>query len=73
MITTTNQKYLLLNAKHFQNEQWFAEGKEVESSGDTKPDMMTTYMEGTPFEAQTLRPLAADSSGRKPERVKRLD
>ena len=62
VIATTNQKYLLLNAKQFQNEQWFAADKEVESAGDTKPDMVTTYMEGTPFEAQTLRPLAADST-----------
>ncbi|HEV7746146.1 MAG TPA: SIMPL domain-containing protein [Pyrinomonadaceae bacterium] len=62
VITTTNQKYLLLNAKTFQNEEWFAEGKDVAAAGETKPDMVTTYMEGTPFEAQTLRPLAADAT-----------
>ncbi|MGH9871299.1 MAG: SIMPL domain-containing protein [Pyrinomonadaceae bacterium] len=63
VIVGGGQKYLILNAKRFQNENWFAEGYEVESVGDTKPDVMTTYMEGTPFEARTMRPLAQGGSG----------
>jgi len=62
VIAAGNQKYLLLNSQRFLSEQWFAEGNEVESSGETKPDVMTTYMEGTPFEVRTLRPLAQGSS-----------
>ena len=49
-------KYLLLNARKFQSEAWFKEGTNVEAIGDTK-EVMTTYMEGTPFEARSVRPL----------------
>ena len=58
VIVSDNQKYLILNSQRFQNESWFAEANEVEAVGDTKPDVMTTYMEGTPFEVRTIRPLA---------------
>ena len=63
VIASGNQKYLILNAQRFQNEKWFAEGNEVEAVGETKPDVMTTFMEGTPFEARTMRPLAPGGSG----------
>ncbi len=59
VIAERNQKYLILNFQKFQNEKWFAEGNEVEAAGETKPDVMTTYMEGTPFEVRTMRALAA--------------
>lgn len=58
VIVTGKQKYLLLNAQRFQNESWFREAAEVEAVGETKTDVMTIYMEGTPFDARTLRPLA---------------
>jgi hypothetical protein len=48
-------KYLLINANKFQRETWFKESTDVEATGETK-DVMTTYMEGTPFEARTIRP-----------------
>jgi uncharacterized protein len=57
LIVGENQKYLILNAKRFANEKWFSESAEVEAVGETK-DVMTTYMEGTPFEARTMRPLS---------------
>jgi uncharacterized protein YggE len=63
VIAAGTQKYLILNSQRFQNEQWFAEGNEVESVGDTRPDVVTTQMEGTPFEARTMRPLAQGGSG----------
>lgn len=63
VIVAGNQKYLILNSQRFQNEKWVAEGNEVEASGETKPDVMTTYMEGTPFEVRTMRPLAPGGSG----------
>jgi uncharacterized protein YggE len=54
VIVAGDDKYLLLNARKFQSEKWFRESTEVEAVGETK-DVMTTYMEGTPFEARTLR------------------
>ena len=63
LIVADGQKYLLLNAQRFQKESWFREAAEVEASGDTKSDVMTTYMEGTPFEVRSLRPLAQGPAG----------
>jgi uncharacterized protein YggE len=62
VVVSGNQKYLILNAQRFQNETWFTEDREVEAQGETKPDVMTIYMEGTPFEARTMRPLGSGSS-----------
>jgi uncharacterized protein YggE len=63
VITSANKKYLLLNAQRFQSEKWFAEANEVEAVGETKSDVVTTYMEGTPFQVQMMRPLAEGASG----------
>ena len=52
------QKYLLLNADRWANESWFREGAEVEAAGETKSDVVTIHMEGTPFEARTLKAAA---------------
>ncbi len=62
LIVTGNQKYLLLNAQRYQSEKWFTERSEVEAVGETKTDVMTIYMEGTPFDVRTLRPLAESGS-----------
>jgi uncharacterized protein YggE len=67
VITEGNQKYLILNARSFQNEKWFADGNEVEAAGETRPDVMTTYMEGTPFEVRSMRGLAAGGSASQTE------
>ncbi|MDT5123192.1 MAG: hypothetical protein QOC96_2674 [Acidobacteriota bacterium] len=50
-------KYLLLNAKRFQNESWFRPGAEVEVTGVIKRDAVTIYQEGIPFAARTMRPV----------------
>ena len=63
LIVVDGQKYLLLNAQRFQKESWFKEAFEVEAIGETKSDVMTTYMEGTPFEVRSLRPLAQGPAG----------
>lgn len=63
VLVSGNQKYLILNPQRFQNEKWFAETTEVEAAGETKPDVMTTYMEGTPFEVRTMRPFDTSGSG----------
>ncbi|MDQ2922496.1 MAG: SIMPL domain-containing protein [Acidobacteriota bacterium] len=63
VIVSGDQKYLVLNAQRFKNEKWFVEGAEVEAVGETKSDVMTTFMEGTPFEVQTMRPFAQGGPG----------
>ncbi len=70
---TAKSKYLLLNAQRFQNESWFRAGTEVEAMGETKPDVMTIYQEGIPFEARTLRSIGSQGNeaqiGKRPTRV----
>jgi uncharacterized protein len=63
LILTDSQKYLLLNAQRFQKESWFREGAMVEAMGEARSDVVTTYMEGTPFEVRALRPFAGGVSG----------
>lgn len=66
-LINAEQKYLLLNAETWRGESWFREGAEVEAVGEPRPGAITTYMEGTPFEARTLRPasqnVAAQGAG----------
>lgn len=56
LIAARDTKYLLLNAKDFQKNSWFKESTGVEAVGETK-EVMTTFMEGTPFEAKSLKPV----------------
>lgn len=63
LIIENSAKYLLLNAGKFRNESWFKEGTAVFATGEIKSGVMTIYQEGTPFEAQSLRPLQNNSSG----------
>ena len=56
LVVVEKEKYLILNAQKFKNEKWFAEGNEVEVTGEIKSGVMTTYMEGTSFEAHSMRP-----------------
>jgi uncharacterized protein len=73
VIVTRDTKYLLLNAKIFQSNDWFKESARVEAVGETK-DVITSYMEGTPFEAKTLKPLeqAVATPGREDRKVTRV-
>jgi uncharacterized protein YggE len=72
LIADGNQKYLILNAQRFQAERWFAETSEVEAVGETKSGVATIYMEGTPFEVRTMRPLEGSSSGENQNELKAL-
>src|SRR5215218_5874920 len=56
LIAGGDAKYLILNAKNFQSNSWFKESTNVETVGETK-DVMTTFMEGTPFEAKSMQPI----------------
>jgi len=73
LIVEREAKYLILNAKNFQNNSWFKESTNVEAVGETK-EVMTTFMEGTPFEAKSMKPVgqAAVTSGRDDRRVSRV-
>jgi uncharacterized protein len=62
-LIVAKQKYLLLNADRWARESWFREGAEVEAAGETKPDAVTIHMEGTPFEARTLRAVSRQQGG----------
>jgi len=57
-----DEKFLLLNAARYQDESWFAEGADVEVVGETKSGVVTTYMEGTPFEVHAMRPQTTTST-----------
>ena len=56
LVVAADTKYLILNAKKFQSNWWFKESTNVETVGETK-DVMTTFMEGTPFEAKSMQPI----------------
>jgi hypothetical protein len=63
VIVVEKKEYLILNARTFQKEKWFVEGALVEATGEIK-SVMTTYMQGTPFEARLLRPFEPGESGK---------
>jgi len=71
LIVADKQKYLILNPQRFQNEKWFKEAAQVEATGETK-DVMTIYMEGTPFEVRSMRPLNQGESDTSPAEGKGL-
>jgi len=56
LIVNNDARYLILNSRNFQSRAWFKEGANVEAVGETK-EVMTTFMEGTPFEAKSIEPL----------------
>jgi uncharacterized protein YggE len=72
VITAGNQKYLILNARRFEGETWFAVATEVEAVGETRTDVVTTQMEGTPFEVRTMHPLASGGTSESQSDVKGL-
>jgi uncharacterized protein len=63
LINASARKYLILNADRFSGESWFREGAAVVAEGETKPDVVTTFQEGVPFEARTMRPRGGEGSG----------
>ena len=55
LIVASDTKYLILNPANFQKNPWFKESTNVEAVGEVK-EVMTTFMEGTPFEVKTMQP-----------------
>jgi hypothetical protein len=66
-------KYLLLNSQRFKNASWFRKGAQVEATGEPKPDAVTIYQEGIPFEARTIAPIGSkgNETARDNQRVNR--
>ncbi|MGH9944749.1 MAG: SIMPL domain-containing protein, partial [Pyrinomonadaceae bacterium] len=62
LILADKEKYLILNADRWQKESWFREGTEVEAAGELKPDVMSIYQEGTPFQVNSMRPRDGNNS-----------
>ncbi len=56
LVVERDAKYLILNSKDYQKHEWFKEGTNVEAVGETR-DVMTTFMEGKPFEAKSMKPI----------------
>jgi uncharacterized protein YggE len=56
LIVSADTKYLILNPKNFQGNDWFKESTNVEAVGEVK-EVMTTFMEGTPFEVKSMKPV----------------
>jgi len=56
LIVDKDTKYLILNPKNFQGNAWFKESTSVEAIGEVK-EVMTTFMEGTPFEVKSMQPV----------------
>jgi hypothetical protein len=63
VVTQGGEKYLILNARRFSGESWFREGARVVAEGETKEDAVSIHMEGTPFEARTMRPQRTQAAG----------
>jgi hypothetical protein len=63
VVTESGEKYLILNARRFSGESWFREGARVVAEGETKEDAVSIHMEGTPFEARTMRPQRTQAAG----------
>src|ERR1043165_2776637 len=72
LIVASDTKYLILNPGNFQKNPWFKESTNVEAVGEVK-EVMTTFMEGTPFEVKTMQPAdqatATPSDNRRVTRV----
>ena len=56
LIVNNDTKYLILNPRNFQSNAWFKESTNVEAVGEVK-EVMTTFMEGTPFEVKSMQPV----------------
>lgn len=56
LIVRGDTKYLILNPRNFQSNAWFKESTNVEAVGEVK-EVMTSFMEGTPFEVKSMKPV----------------
>ena len=57
VLKTETQTYLLLAVESFRDESWFKEGARVRAIGQEVSDMVTIFMQGTPFRVRELGPI----------------
>lgn len=55
LIDAGARQYLIINAGRFKNASWFRAGAEVSATGVVRRDVVTTYMQGTPFEVSSVQ------------------
>ena len=60
VLTTKTQTYLLLAVESFRTESWFEEDARVKAIGKEAPDVITIFMQGTPFRVRELEPITPD-------------
>ncbi len=60
VLETETQTYLLLAVESFRNEFWFKEDVKVKAIGKEAPDVITIFMQGTPFRVRELEPIVPD-------------
>ncbi len=58
LVRTPGREYLLLSTSAYRREPWFREGTSVEVQGREVTDVMTIYMQGTPFRVSAMKPLS---------------
>lgn len=57
VLETDQGTYLLLSIREYRQEPWFQEGARVKVTGKESPDTITIFMQGTPFEVESMEPI----------------
>lgn len=57
VLNTETGAYLLLGIAEHREEPWFKEGARVKVTGKESPDTITIFMQGTPFQVESMEPL----------------
>jgi len=55
LIDAGGRQYLIINADRFKDAPWFHVGAQVSATGEVRRNVMTIYMQGTPFEARSVQ------------------
>ncbi len=57
VLHTEQGTYLLLSITEYRQEPWFKEGARVKVTGEESPDTITIFMQGTPFQVESMEPI----------------
>ena len=60
VLETETETYLLLAVENFRTKSWFKEDVRVKAIGKEAPDVITIFMQGTPFRVRELEPITPD-------------
>ncbi len=56
VLETEKGAYLLLSIADYRKEPWFKEGTRVKVKGKESPDTISIFMQGMPFEVESMEP-----------------